>query len=679
MTPPTPAASSASSAPEVPEVPAPLAALVDRSRRIGADPRLVLHGGGNTSAKGTLVDHLGREQEGLWVKGSGSDMGTSVARDYPALRLAELTALADIEEMTDEQMVAYVARALVDPTSPRPSIETLLHAFVPRTHIDHVHADSICALTNHADGKRVVAEVLGDGYAYVDWVMPGFDLAKVVGRLAHHEGVVLANHGLFCWSDDTDDCYRRTVEAVAKADEYLEATGTSSKGARRVGDLDAEHHDRMLVNLRGALSEHRHKVLLVDERLRDVADRSDLDLIVDAGVSSADHMLRIKPWSAVVAAPEEPGAARAAVAAYVDRYTAYYERHRHKVPHGYGMHDPTPTVVLVPGLGAVAAGPNHATAQVAADVADATHHVAATVADSFGTPLPLPEDEIFRFDYWPMELYKLTLKPPPKALAGRVVVVTGAASGIGRDVARRLAAAGASVVAADLDGGGLEDTGTLIDESGGPSPALVVGDQTDPDVVAATLSAAVRTFGGIDGIVANAGIAVTGQLHELTLDDWDRALRINLSSAFLLTKAALPLLKEQGIGGSLVYIASKNAFGPGAGFGAYSVSKAGMVQLMRIAALEGGPHGIRANAVNPDAIFEGSRLWDDGLREERAEAHGIDPDSLPDFYKDRNLLQRSVTSTDVANTVVHLFGDTSSATTGAVIPVDGGVAACFPR
>jgi rhamnulose-1-phosphate aldolase/alcohol dehydrogenase len=667
------------SPPAADEVPGPLAALVDRSRRIGADPRLVLHGGGNTSAKGTLTDHLGRTQEVLWVKGSGSDMGTSVARDYPALRLAELTALADVEEMTDEEMVAYVARALVDPTSPRPSIETLLHAFVPRTHIDHVHADSICALTNHAEGRQVVAEVLGDGYAYVDWVMPGFDLAKVVGRLAHHEGVVLANHGLFCWSDDSDDCYRRTVDAVARADAHIAATGTPTRGARRVGDLDAEHHERMLVNLRGALSERRHKVLLVDERLRDVADRADVDLVVEAGVSSADHMLRIKPWSAVVPDPTEPGAARATVAAYVDRYTAYFERHAHEVPDGHGMHDPAPTVVLVPGLGAVVAGPDHATARVAADVADATHHVAATVADSFGTPLPLSEDAIFRFDYWPLELYKLTLKPPPKALAGRVVVVTGAASGIGREAAMRLAGAGASVVVADLDGAGLEATATAIDERRGPSPAVVVGDQSDPDVVAATVSAAVRTFGGLDGIVANAGIAVTGRLDEIGLDEWERALRINLSSAFLLTRAALPVMKEQGLGGSLVYVASKNAFGPGAGFGAYSVSKAGMVQLMRIAALEGGPHGIRANAVNPDAVFEGSRLWDGGLREERAEAHGIDPADLQDFYKDRNILRRSVTTADVADTVVHLFGDASSRTTGAVIPVDGGVAAAFPR
>jgi NAD(P)-dependent dehydrogenase (short-subunit alcohol dehydrogenase family) len=390
-------------------------------------------------------------------------------------------------------------------------------------------------------------------------------------------------------------------------------------------------------------------------------------------------MLRIKPWSAVVTDPTSPDAVRETVQRYVEDYTAYFDRHRHRVPEGHGMHDPTPTVLLVPGLGAVTAGPDHRTARVAADIADATHHVAATVADSFGTPLPLAEDDVFRFDYWPLELYKLTLKPPPKALAGRIVVVTGAASGIGREVARRLAALGASVVLADLDGDGLDATRATIAQAGGPDPEVVVGDQSDPDVVAATVSTAVRTFGGLDGIVANAGIAVTGRARR------DHPRRLGAGPAHQPVQrlpahpAALPVLKEQGLGGSLVYIASKNAFGPGAGFGAYSVSKAGMVQLMRIAALEGGPHGIRANAVNPDAVFEGSHLWDHGLREERAAAHGIAPDALEEFYQARNILRRSVTTGDVADTVVHLFGDASSRTTGAVVPVDGGVAACFPR
>jgi len=275
-------------------------------------------------------------------------------------------------------------------------------------------------------------------------------------------------------------------------------------------------------------------------------------------------------------------------------------------------------------------------------------------------------------------LYKLTLKPPPPPFAGFVAVVTGAASGIGRGIALELGRLGASLVLADLDDAGVEASAADVARRG-PQPQVVVGDQSDEAIVRATVRAAVRAYGGLDGIVVNAGIGVTGTLEELSLDQWERAQRINLTSGFLLTRESMRLMREQGNGGSLVYIASKNAFSPGAGFGAYSVSKAGMVQLMRIAALEGGPTGIRANAVNPDAVFDNSRLWDDGLREERAVAHGIRPDELEDFYAARNILKRRVTTTDVAASVAFLLSDASSRTTGAVIPVDGGVAGAFPR
>ncbi len=654
----------------------PLEQLVARSNEIGADPSLVVYGGGNTSAKGIVVDHLGREQRVMWVKGSGADMRGSHASDYPALRLDELLPLLDRDQMSDEEMTDLVARALVDPGARRPSIETLLHAFLPYTHIDHVHADAICALTNHAEGPRIVAEALGEGFAYVDWMRPGFTLSKVVADLGARDGVVLAHHGLITWGESSDECYRRTEAAVDQARAYLEGLPIRAAAPTAVPDMPDDEVERLLLRLRGAMARTGRRVLRVDRRLRAVADHPLLPEIVAGGVSSADHMLRIKPRSAVSTSSYT---ATEDVGAYAADYAAYVERNGDAMPEGFGMHDPMPRVVLVPGLGAVTTGATLRDAEVAADIAVHTHGVAATVAERIGTPLGLDERETFRFDYWPMELYKLTLRPPSPDLAGFIAIVTGSASGIGRGIALELATRGASVVLADLDGDGLEETAERMREAGVTAPVLVAGDQSDEAVVDETVRAAVRTFGGLDGAVINAGIGVTGTLEELTLGQWDAAMRINLASGFLITRAAMRAMRAQGSGGSLVYVASKNAFGPGAGFGAYSVSKAGMVQLMRIAALEGGAAGIRANAINPDAVFDDSRLWDGGLREERAAAHGIAPEELEDFYAARNILKRRVTTADVARTAAFLLSDASSRTTGAVIPVDGGVAGAFPR
>jgi rhamnulose-1-phosphate aldolase/alcohol dehydrogenase len=654
----------------------PLEQLVQRSNEIGDDASLVVYGGGNTSAKGTVVDHLGREQRVMWVKGSGADMRGSSAGDYPALRLDDLLPLLGRDDMSDEEMTDLVARALLDPGARRPSIETLLHAFLPYTHIDHVHADAICALTNHAEGPRIVAEALGDGFAYVDWMRPGFTLSKVVADLGDRDGVVLAHHGLITWGESSDECWQRTEAAVDRARAYLDALPLRVDAPAHVPDMPEEEVERLLLRLRGAMSRTGRRVLRIDTRLRAAADHPLLSEIVAAGVSSADHMLRIKPRSVVSTSSDT---ATDDIDGYVTEYSAYVDRNSDSMPEGFGMHDPMPRVVLVPGLGAVTTGGTLRDAEVAADIALHTHGVAATVADRIGTPVGLDDRETFRFDYWPMELYKLTLRPPAPDLAGFIAIVTGSASGIGRGIALELAARGASLVLADLDGAGLDEAGASIREAGGTAPVLVAGDQSDESVVEDTVRQAVRTFGGLDGAVINAGIGVTGTLEELTLDQWNAAMRINLASGFLMTRATMRVIKEQGSGGSLVYVASKNAFGPGAGFGAYSVSKAGMVQLMRIAALEGGAAGIRANAINPDAVFDNSRLWDGGLREERAAAHGIAPEELEDFYAARNLLKRRVTTADVARTAAFLLSDASSRTTGAVIPVDGGVAGAFPR
>jgi rhamnulose-1-phosphate aldolase/alcohol dehydrogenase len=663
------------------EIPEALQQLVDRSNLIGDDMSLVVYGGGNTSSKGQVKDHLGRLQEVMWVKGSGADMRGSIVSDYPGLRISELLALRDLDELTDEQMTDFVTRALMDPSARRPSIETLLHAFLPFKHIDHVHADAICALTNHADGKRITAEALGEGFAYVDWMRPGFELSKIVGDLANYDGVVLAHHGLVNWAEDSDACLARTREIVAKAQNFVSEYKIPAGPPARHDDLDDDEIRTLLLRLRGSVSREQRRIVRVDDRLRDVADHPQLDAIVAGSVSSADHMLRIKPLSLALSdqAREQEDGIREAVDTYRAGYDTYVERNLDLMPEGFSGHDSHPRVVMVPGLGAITTGINQAEAKVAADIALHTHTVAATVLDTFGPPEPLPEAETFRFDYWPMELYKLSLKPAPKEFAGRVVAVTGAGSGIGRGIAMHLAANGASLVLADLDMDSLEGVGAEITGAGGPEPRLVGGDQSDPLVVSSTIQCAIDSFGGIDGIVPNAGIGVPGNLDDLTLEQWELGLRVNLTSAFLLTQEAIRAFKIQGIGGAIAYVASKNAFGPGAGFGAYSASKAGMIQLMRIAAIEGGKFGIRANAVNPDAVFDNSKLWEGGLREERAAAHGIAPDELEDFYAARNLLNRRVTTVDVASSVAFLLSEKASRTTGCVITVDGGVSAAFPR
>ena len=663
------------------EIPEALQQLVDRSNLIGDDMSLVVYGGGNTSSKGEVKDHLGRLQEVMWVKGSGADMRGSILSDYPGLRLSELLALRNMDELTDEQMTDFVTRALMDPSARRPSIETLLHAFLPFKHIDHVHADAICALTNHADGKRITAEALGEGFAYVDWMRPGFELSKIVGDLANYDGVVLAHHGLVNWAEDSDACLARTREIVAKAQNFVSEYKIPAGAPARHDDLDDDEIRTLLLRLRGSVSREQRRIVRVDDRLRHVADHPQLDAIVAGSVSSADHMLRIKPLSLALSdqAREQENGIREAVDTYRAGYDTYVERNLDLMPEGFSGHDSHPRVVMVPGLGAITTGINQAEAKVAADIALHTHTVAATVLDTFGPPEPLAEAETFRFDYWPMELYKLSLKPAPKEFAGRVVAVTGAGSGIGRGIAMHLAANGASLVLADLDIDSLEGVGAEITGAGGAEPRLVGGDQSDPLVVSSTIQCAIDSFGGIDGIVPNAGIGVPGNLDDLTLEQWELGLRVNLTSAFLLTQEAIRAFKIQGIGGAIAYVASKNAFGPGAGFGAYSASKAGMIQLMRIAAIEGGKFGIRANAVNPDAVFDNSKLWEGGVREERAAAHGIAPDELEDFYAARNLLNRRVTTVDVASSVAFLLSEKASRTTGCVITVDGGVSAAFPR
>ncbi len=640
--------------------------LVARSRLLGADPTLVLFGGGNTSSKILETDHRGDERWVLRIKGTGSDLRTIEARHFAGLWLDDLLPLRERESLTDEEMLAYLSRCLVEADAPRPSIETLLHGFLPARHVDHVHADAICALANAPDPKAAVREALGDDIAVAPYVRPGFGLAKIVAEFAGSRAVVLAHHGLVTWGDTHEESYGLTIELVAKAQDYLEAHGSDIFEVA-LGSGPAPEH--FLAQLRGRLSRERRQVLAVDPSQRAVAGRPDVDSIA-AARSTPDHMLRIGPRTAVIRTEHDIDDQ---VAAYENAYRAYHDAESDGQTL---MQSSLPKVMLVPGVGGIAAGPDVAMARLRLELAAHTHAATAATLDSFGGSSWLTPAEVWEFEYWPLELYKLTLAPPPAELAGTVVIVTGAASGIGRDVALDLARRGAHVAIADINADGLAET--LAELPAGRAVA-VDGDLTDRVVVDGLVSAAVEAWGGVDAVVFNAGIAATGNLVDVDEAEWRHSLEVNLTSQFTLTKRVWSILENQGIGASLVYISSKNAFAPGAGFGPYSVAKAGLVQLAKIAALEGGKHGIRANVVNPDAIFSGSRLWSDEIRRERADAHGVAVDELEQFYAKRSLLGRAVTGPDVAEAVAFLVSDRSRTTTGCVLTVDGGVPAAFPR
>ncbi|MEO5964223.1 MAG: SDR family NAD(P)-dependent oxidoreductase, partial [Candidatus Limnocylindrales bacterium] len=470
------------------QVRSPLDELVERSRSIGADTDLVVNGGGNTSAKGVATDAHGRSRRTVWVKGSGADLATSTGAAFPAVWLDDLLALQDQSAIDDSEMVRLVGAAMVDGTARRPSIETLLHAFVPAAHVDHVHADAICALTNQPHGRAAVREALGERFGYVDWIRPGFQLARLVADHAELDGVVLAHHGLVTWADDSDACLRRTLETVARADEYLRARTLMVAPAALdpAPELAPDDIETLLLLLRGALSRTGRRVLHVDRRLGAIAGRADVAELAAAGVPTGDHMLWMKPWPVVVRAGS-PAAVGSAVEAYKAHYQAYFDANAHLLEDETPMHDPAPRVALVPGLGSIVAG---ASAEDARRCAEVAYHAQTTLArakDAFGTLEPLSEAETFRFDYRPMELYKLTLADPLRPFAGTVHIVTGAASGIGRTIALELAMAGASVVVADLDGPLLDSLAKEAVDLGAPEPACVAGDQSSEDVVIETV------------------------------------------------------------------------------------------------------------------------------------------------------------------------------------------------
>src|SRR5918992_2240721 len=658
------------------------------SHLLGSDRAVANFGGGNTSAKGRTVDHVGREVDAIWVKGSGSDLATMEAKDFTPLRLEEMLPLFERAEMSDEDMVAHLARCQLDPAAPRSSIEALLHAFVPAAHVHHTHPDAINVLAGTRDGERLIGECFGDEAAWIPYIRPGFTLARQVGAAVRENPglrlVVLAKHGLVVWGDSAEEAYRRTIDVINQAAEFVnaKAAGQPRFGGRRAATVDRRTLLRQVLPvLRGAVSSERSKVLVLDTSPRAVEFVSSRDAaeLVSVGAACPDHLVhtkRLPLW--VPFDPEREDAAtlvgrvRTLAARYRGDYRGYVESNRGG---GGEPADPDARIVLVQNVGLIGVGTSPREASLSRDLYHRAIEVMAG-AHALGGFTSLTEEESFAVEYWPLELYKLSLRPPPGELQGRVALVTGAAGGIGRAVVDELAGKGACVVAFDLD----EDGAAAAVAGLGASGVSVGGDVTHEEAVRGAFGVAVHEFGGVDIVVSNAGIASSAPIEATTLEEWGRIHAILGTGYFLVARGAFTVLRAQRRGGSVVVVASKNALVAGKNAAAYSSAKAAELHLARCLAEEGGPDAIRVNTVNPDAVLQGSRIWDSSWREERAAAYGIEPEELEDYYRKRNVLRVNVLPENIAGAILHFASEARSGkSTGNVLNVDGGVSAAYPR
>ncbi len=671
----------------------PLDLLVYQSRLVGGEPSLALWGGGNTSLKTVERDFTGVERSVLRVKGSGADMRTIGRGGFPGVILDYVLPLLDRDDMQDEEMVEYLSHCLLEPSSPRPSIETLLHAFLPRASVVHSHADSILSITNTRRPYELLAEAFGAEVAAVAYRRPGFRLSKEVAESAQVSaavrGVALLNHGLVTWGETPREAYETHVELVTRAEEFVRRAAGGRRPFRRAPAARPAQAIRrraaasLAPALRGLVLRHGGVLRFEDgDDVMRLVCSPDADALAQVGAATPDHLLTTKRTPLVVDAGDlsdlEQIRSRlsAGVEEYAGSYGEWYGRH---TDGENPMLDPYPRVVLVRGVGMWTAGANARAARAAADIYRHTIDIMAG-SQSLDRYKSLSLQDAYDAEYWPLELYKRTLAPPERELSGRVALVTGAASGIGRAIALRFAEEGAHVVVTDVQGAGARAVAREIAERHGEDRVLHRRlDVSDEESVREAFRAVRLAFGGLDVLVSNAGIAPVGAIDSLELADWERSLSVNATGHFLVAREAVAILREQGLGGSLIFVATKNVPAPGQELGAYSAAKAAEAQLARVLAIENGPHGIRSNIINPDAVFRGSRLWSPEVRRGRAQAHGIPVGEVEDFYRRRTLLRATVTAEDVAEAALFLAGDRSLKTTGAMLPVDGGLRDAFPR
>ncbi|MEZ4679801.1 MAG: bifunctional aldolase/short-chain dehydrogenase [Caldilineaceae bacterium] len=668
--------------------------LVYRSNLLGADRAVVNIYGGNTSAKLQETNHLGQPVEVLWVKGSGSDVATIKEAGFAGLRQAEIMPLMTRDAMSDEEMVAYLTLCTHAPDRPRQSIETLLHAFTPARHVDHTHPDAVISLACTPNGIELCRELWGDRMVWVDYIRPGFTLSKWIGEgiRANPKAalVVMGKHGLVTWDDDCHTCYNNTINTIQEAEDFIVSRRNGRKIYASAGapTLSADERRTILAQvlpgLRGAVSKETPAILQVDssERVLNFVSAEGVAEFSQIGAACPDHLVHTKRLPLYVDWQPEAGVdalkekLSAGVANYMEAYRAYFADCSHE---GDKMRDPAPRIVLIPGLGMINTGPD---AQ-GADVSNQLYHRAIDVIEgskSVGEYISLTPQEAYDIEYWPLELYKLSLKPAPKEQAGRVAIVTGGASGIGRATARRLAADGAHVAIFDINLEGAQAVAEELNQKHGHRRGMALHcDVTSEEAVMQAFEEVVLAYGGVDVVVSNAGIAIAAPIEETTVKQWDLNMDILGKGYFLMSREAFRVWKRQSMGGSLIYVASKNSVYAGKGAAAYSAAKAAELHMARCLAEEGGAAGIRVNSVMPDAVIQGSGIWDKGWRDERARGYGIKPEELEEFYRQRTTLKVNVFPENIAEAISFLAGPRASRTTGASITVDGGVGAAFMR
>ncbi|WP_051718213.1 bifunctional rhamnulose-1-phosphate aldolase/short-chain dehydrogenase [Streptomyces megasporus] len=671
-------------------------ALLARSHRLGADPRNTNYAGGNTSAKGTVTDPVtGGDVELLWVKGSGGDLGTLTERGLAVLRLDRLRALKDVYPGVEreDEMVAAFDYCLHGKGGAAPSIDTAMHGLVEAAHVDHLHPDSGIALACAADGEKLTAECFGDRVVWVPWRRPGFQLGLDIAAIKEANpqaiGCILGGHGITAWGDTSEECERNSLEIIRTAEAFLAERGRAEPFGAVLDGYEplpkAERRERaaaLAPHIRAIASADRPQVghFTDSEVVLDFLARAEHPRLAALGTSCPDHFLRTKVRPLVLdlpaTAPVEDAVARLRElhAEYRAEYAAYYERHADA--DSPAMRGADPAIVLVPGVGMFSFGKDKQTARVAGEFYVNAINVMRG-AEAVSSYAPIEESEKFRIEYWELEEAKLRRMPAPKPLACRVALVTGAGSGIGRAIAHRLAAEGACVVVADLDAGNAEK---VAEEIGGPDKAVAVAvDVTDEERIAEAFKAAVLAFGGVDLVVNNAGISISKPLLETSAKDWDLQHAIMARGSFLVSREAARVMIAQGLGGDIVYIASKNAVFAGPNNIAYGATKADQAHQVRLLAAELGEHGIRVNGVNPDGVVRGSGIFASGWGAQRAAVYGVPEEKLGEFYAQRTLLKREVLPEHVANAVFALTGGDLSHTTGLHVPVDAGVAAAFLR